>query len=64
MRSATRLFAGSMAVTVAAMVVLMLAAPAALANTGTRVLVFAVQPTTTQMRTAMTPAVVVDVEDS
>ena len=64
MRSVTRLFAGSMAVAVAAMVVLMLAAPAALAHTGTRVLVFAVQPTTTQMGTAMTPAVVVDVEDS
>ena len=63
MRSFTRLFAGSMAVTVAAMVV-MLAAPAARAHTGTRVLVFAVQPTTTQMGTAMTPAVVVDVEDS
>ncbi len=63
MRSFTRLFAGSMAVAVAAMVV-MLAAPAARAHTGTRVLVFAVQPTTTQMGTAMTPAVVVDVEDS
>ena len=64
MRSVTRLFAGSMAVAVAAMVVLMLAVPAALAHTGTRVLVFAVQPMTTQMGTAMTPAVVVDVEDS
>jgi hypothetical protein len=63
MRSVTRLFAGSMAVAVAAMVV-MLAAPAARAHTGTRVLVFAVQPTTTQMGTAMTPTVVVDVEDS
>ena len=65
MRSATRLFAGSVTVTVAAVVVLMLAAPAALANTGTHyVLVFAVQPTTTQVQTAMTPAVVVNVEDS
>jgi hypothetical protein len=63
MRSVTRLFAGSMAVAVAAMVV-MLAAPAARAHTGTRVLVFAVQPTTTQMGTAMTPAVTVDVEDA
>ena len=63
MWSVTRLFAASMAVAVAAMVV-MLAAPAARAHTGTRVLVFAVQPTTTQMGSAMTPAVVVDVEDS
>ena len=63
MRSATRLFAASMAVTVAAVAVLMLAAPAALANTGTPVLVFAVQPTTTQVQIAM-PTVVVDVEDS
>jgi hypothetical protein len=63
MRSAARLFAGSMAVTVAAVAVLMLAAPAALANTRTPVLVFAVQPTTTQVQTAM-PTVVVDVEDS
>jgi len=64
MRSVTRLFAVSAAVTVAALVVLMLAVPAARAYTGTRVLVFAVQSTTTQIGTAMTPAVVVDVEDS
>ena len=55
---------GGLPVTVAAAVVLMLAAPAALANTCELTLVFAVQPTTTQVQTAMTPAVVVDVEDS
>ena len=64
MRSAIRFLLGSVTVTVAAAVVLMLAAPAALANTCELTLVFAVQPTTTQVQTAMTPAVVVDVEDS
>ena len=64
MRSTMRFLLGSLPVTVAAAVVLMLAAPAALANTSELTLVFAVQPTTTQVQTAMTPAVVVDVEDS
>jgi len=64
MRSTMRFLLGSLPVTVAAAVVLMLAAPAALANTCELTLVFAVQPTTTQVQTAMTPAVVVDVEDS
>jgi hypothetical protein len=53
-----------MPVLAAAAVVLMLTAPAALAGTCRITLVFAVQPTTTQVQTAMTPAVVVDVEDS
>jgi hypothetical protein len=64
MPSATRLFGRSMLITAAAATTLMLAAPTALANTCARVLVFAVQPTTTQVQTAMTPAVVVDVENS
>jgi len=64
MRSTMRFLLGSLPVTVAAAVVLMLAAPAALANTSQLTLVFAVQPTTTQVQTAMTPAVVVDVENS
>jgi len=64
MRSIMRFLLGSLPVTVAAAVVLMLAAPAALANTCKLTLVFAVQPTTTQVQTAMTPAVVVDVENS
>ena len=64
MRIATRLFLRSMPVTAAAAAALMLAPPAALAGTGTRAVVFAVQPTTTQLQTTMTPAVVVDVENS
>lgn len=64
MRSVTRFFVRSMPVTVAAAVMLVLAAPAALADGYQLVLVFAVQPTTTQVNTAMTPAVVVDVENS
>ena len=70
MRSATqffagrRLFEGSLPVAVIALAALMLAAPAALASTCTFVLVFQVQPTTTQVQTAMAPAVVVDVENS
>jgi len=66
MWSATRLFAGStlVAVTVTAVVVLLLATPTARADTAPAMLVFAVQPTTTQMGTAMTPAIVVDVENS
>lgn len=59
-----RFLLGSLRVTVAAVVVLMLTAPAALANTCKLTLVFVVQPTTTQVQTAMTPAVVVDVENS
>ncbi len=64
MRSATRLFVRSMLVTAAVAVALMFAAPVALANTCKLTLVFAVQPTTTQVQTAMTPAVVADVENS
>lgn len=64
MRSATRLLIASLPVSVAAAVVLMLVAPAARAWDHPITLVFAVQPTTTQVQTAMTPAVVVDVEDS
>ena len=64
MRSTTRLVAGSTLVTVAAVVVLMFAAPVALADNTPSTLVFATQPTTTQVQNAMTPAVVVDVEDS
>ena len=65
MRSVMRFLARSMPVTVVAAVVVMLAAPSALAGNGQRVvLVFAVQPTTTQLNTAMSPAVVVDVENS
>jgi hypothetical protein len=64
MRSVTRFLARSMPVPAAAAVVLMLTAPAALAGTCRITPVFAVQPTTTQVQTAMTPAVVVDVEDS
>lgn len=64
MRSVTRLLARSMPVPAVAAVVLMLTAPAALAGTCQNTLVFAVQPTTTQVQTAMTPAVVVDVENS
>ena len=64
MRSATRHFLRNMPVMAAAASALMLAPPAALANTGTRTLVFAVQPTTTQLKNAMTPPVVVDVKNS
>jgi hypothetical protein len=65
MRSARRFFVGGLPVAIIAVVTLMLAAPAALAgNTCKVVLVFQVQPTTTQVQTAMTPAVVVDVENS
>jgi hypothetical protein len=64
MRSVTRLLVGIMPLTVAAAVALTFAAPAALAHTCPRVLAFAVQPSTTQVQTAMTPAVVVDVENS
>lgn len=64
MRSVTRLLARSMPVPAVAAVVLMLTAPATLAGTCQNTLVFAVQPTTTQVQTAMTPAVVVDVENS
>ena len=64
MRSTMRFLLGSLPVTVAAAVVVMLAAPAALANNNQLTLVFAVQPTTTQVQTATTPAVVVDVKNS
>jgi hypothetical protein len=64
MSSATRPFVRSMLIAAAAVATLALAAPAALAHTCGRVLIFAVQPTTTQVQTAMTPAVVVDVENS
>jgi len=62
MPSAARLFARTMLITAAA-TTLMLEAPTALANGSTSLVVFAVQPTTTQVQTAM-PAVVVDVENS
>jgi hypothetical protein len=64
MPSATRLFVRSMLITAAAAVTLMFAAPVAFADTYPLSLVFAVQPTTTQVQTVMTPAVVVDVENS
>ena len=64
MRSAARLFVRSMPVATVVAVMLLLLAPAARAWTSQNILVFAVQPTTTQVNTAMTPAVVVDVEDS
>lgn len=64
MPSATRLFVRSMLITAAAAVTLMFAAPVAFADTCPLSLVFAVQPTTTQVQTVMTPAVVVDVENS
>jgi hypothetical protein len=60
MRSVTRFLARSMPIPAAAAVVLMFAAPAALAGT-CKAVDFSVQPTTTQVNTAMTPAVVVDV---
>ena len=63
MASAARLFALGVLITAAA-ATLMLQAPTALADASTRVVVFAVQPTTTQVHTVMTPAVVVDVENS
>jgi len=62
MRPTTRLFSGSTLVTVAAVVVLLLATPTALANAAPAMLVFAMQPTTTQLNTVMSP-VVVDVEN-
>jgi hypothetical protein len=66
MPSATRLFVHSMLIAVTAAVALMFAVPAALADgyPSPSTLVFAVQPTTTQVQTDMSPAVVVDVEDS
>jgi hypothetical protein len=64
MPSATRLFARSTLIMAAAAVALMFAVPAAFAKSCPRALVFAVQPTTTQVQTTMTPAVVVDVENS
>lgn len=64
MPSATRLFVRSMLITVTAAVTLMFAVPGALAGGSPSTLVFAVQPTTTQVQTEMSPAVVVDVEDS
>lgn len=64
MRSALRVLARSVPVLAAAAVMLALTAPAALANTCKLTLVFAVQPTTTQVQAATTPAVVVDVENS
>jgi hypothetical protein len=64
MRSARRFFVGGLPVAMIAVVALMLATPTALAWNNKVVLVFQVQPTTTQVQTAMTPAVVVDVENS
>lgn len=64
MRSTRRFFVGRLPLTVITVAMLMLAAPAALANTCRLTLVFKVQPTTTQVQTAMTPPVVVDVENS
>ena len=64
MPSATRLFVRSMLITVTVAVTLMFAVPGALAGGSPSTLVFAVQPTTTQVQTEMSPAVVVDVEDS
>jgi hypothetical protein len=67
MRSITRFLLDSLPVTVATAVVLMLAALTALpaaANQEETMLVITVQPTTTQVNTTMTPAVVVDVDNS
>ena len=67
MRSITRFLLGSLPVTVAAAVVLTLGALTALpaaANQEETMLVFTVPPSTTQVNTAMTPAVVVDVDNS
>lgn len=64
MRSSRRFLIGSLPVAVIVLAALMLGTPAALANTCRLVLVFQVQPTTTQVQTAMAPAVVVDVENS
>ena len=61
MPSATPLFVRSMLITVTAAVALMFAVPVALAGGSPSTLVFAVQPTTTQVQAVMTPAVVVDV---
>ncbi len=55
---------GSLAATAVVAAALMLATPAALAGTCKPALIFKVQPTTTQVQTAMTPPVVVDVENS
>ena len=67
MPSTMRFLLGSLPVTVAAAVVLTLAAPTALpaaANMEETMVVITVQPTMTQENTAMTPAVVVDVDNS
>jgi hypothetical protein len=64
MRSARRLFVGSLAAAAVAVAASMLATPAALAGTCKLALVFQVQPTTTQVQTAMAPPVVVYVENS
>jgi hypothetical protein len=64
MPSATRFFVRSMLIAAAAVVALMFAVPSAFAKSCPSTLVFAVQPTTTQVQTAMTPAVVVHVENS
>ena len=67
MRSITRFLLGSLPVTVAAAVVLTLGALTALpaaANQEETMLRITVEPTTTQVNTAMTPAVVVDVDNS
>jgi len=64
MPSATRPFVRSVLITVTVAVMLMFAVPGALAGGSPSTLVFAVQPTTTQVQTEMSPAVVVDVEDS
>ena len=67
MRSITRFLLGSLPVTVSAAVVLTLAALTALpaaANQEETMLRITVEPTTTQANTAMTPAVVVDVDNS
>lgn len=55
MPSATRLFVRSMLITVTAAVTLMFAVPGALAGGSPSTLVFAVQPTTTQVQTEMSP---------
>jgi hypothetical protein len=67
MRPVMRLLPGIMPVTVAAAIALMFTATTALpaaANQEETMLVITVQPTTTQVNTAMTPAVVVDVDNS
>lgn len=64
MSFAARVFVRTMLIPAAAAVTLMFAAPVASADTCPVSLAFEVQPTTTQVQTAMTPAVVVDVENS